>query len=188
MRRIDTAIDDVCLIEPVVHGDHRGFFMESYHKDLFASLGIEHDFVQDNHSRSRAGVLRGLHYQLGRPQAKLVRATRGRVFDVVVDLRRDSPSFGRWVGAELSEENRRMLYAPAGFGHGFVVLSEIAEFQYKCSDFFSMKNERGLPWDDPTIGIEWPIDGVEPILSDRDRGWTTLAETLEDDLPGFGDG
>ncbi len=183
MRRIDTAIDGVCLIEPVVHGDHRGFFMESYHKDHFASLGIEHDFVQDNHSRSRAGVLRGLHYQLGRPQAKLVRATRGRVFDVVVDLRRGSPSFGRWVGAELSEENRRMLYAPAGFGHGFVVLSEIAEFQYKCSDFYAPEEERGIRWDDPSIAVDWPLDGLDPVLSDRDLSWPHLENVPDNDLP-----
>jgi len=183
MRRIDTAIDGVCLIEPVVHGDHRGFFMESYHKDRFASLGIEHDFVQDNHSRSRVGVLRGLHYQLGRPQAKLVRATRGRVFDVVVDLRRGSPSFGRWVGAEISEENRRMLYAPAGFGHGFLVLSEIAEFQYKCSDFYAPEEERGIRWDDPSIAIDWPLDGLDPVLSDRDLAWPHIENISDNELP-----
>lgn len=183
MRRIDTDIEGVCLIEPVVHGDHRGFFMESYHKDRFAKLGIDHDFVQDNHSRSRAGVLRGLHYQLGRPQAKLVRATRGRVFDVVVDLRRGSPSFGRWVGAELSEENRRMLFAPAGFGHGFLVLSEIAEFQYKCSDFYAPDEERGIRWDDPSIAIDWPLGGVEPVLSDRDLAWPQLENVSDINLP-----
>lgn len=185
MRRIDTAIDDVFLIEPEVHGDHRGFFMESYHKDRFNELGITHDFVQDNHSRSRAGVLRGLHYQLGRPQAKLVRATRGRVFDVVVDLRRDSPSFGRWVGAELSEENRRMLYSPPGFGHGFLVLSDIAEFQYKCSDFYAPEEERGIRWDDPTIAIDWPAGATEPILSDRDLEWPHLENVIADDLPRY---
>jgi dTDP-4-dehydrorhamnose 3,5-epimerase len=183
MRRIETAIEGVCLIEPVVHGDHRGFFMESYRKDQFAEIGIEHGFVQDNHSRSRAGVLRGLHYQLGRPQAKLVRATRGRVYDVVVDLRRDSRSFGRWVGAELSEENRRMLFAPAGFGHGFLVLSEIAEFQYKCSDFYAPEEERGIRWDDPSIAIDWPMGGLEPILSDRDLVWPRLDHVPDSDLP-----
>jgi len=183
MRRIDTAIDGVCLIEPVVHGDHRGFFMESYHKDRFAALGIEHDFVQDNHSRSRAGVLRGLHYQLGRPQAKLVRATRGRVFDVVVDLRRGSSSFGRWVGADLSEDNRRMLFAPAGFGHGFLVLSEIAEFQYKCSDFYAPDEERGIRWDDPSIAIDWPLGDLDPVLSDRDLAWPHLENVSDNDLP-----
>jgi dTDP-4-dehydrorhamnose 3,5-epimerase len=185
MRRIETAIDDVCLIEPVVHGDHRGFFMESYHRDRFAEFGIKCDFVQDNHSRSLAGVLRGLHYQLGRPQAKLVRATRGRVFDVVVDLRRGSPTFGRWVGAELSEENRRMLFSPPGFGHGFLVLSDIAEFQYKCSDFYAPEEERGIRWDDPSIAIDWPVGGTEPILSDRDLAWPRLEDAAEGDLPRY---
>ncbi len=185
MRRIDTAIDDVFLIEPVVHGDHRGFFMESYHKDRFNELGITHDFVQDNHSRSRAGVLRGLHYQLGRPQAKLVRATRGRVFDVVVDLRRGSPTFGHWVGAELTEDNRRMLYSPPGFGHGFLVLSDIVEFQYKCSDFYAPEEERGIRWDDPTIAVDWPVSATEPILSDRDLRWPHLEDAIADDLPRY---
>ena len=185
MRRIETAIDGVCLIEPVVHGDHRGFFMESYHSLRFAELGIADDFVQDNHSRSRAGVLRGLHYQLGRPQAKLVRATRGRVFDVVDDLRRGSPSFGRWVGAELSESNHRMLYSPVGFGHGFLVLSEVAEFQYKCSDYYAPDEERGIRWDDPTLAIDWPLGGLTPVLSDRDLAWPGLSEAAEDDLPRY---
>lgn len=185
MRRTDTEIPGVFLIEPVVHGDHRGFFMESYHKQRLAELGIEHEFVQDNHSRSRAGVLRGLHYQLGRPQAKLVRATRGRVFDVVVDLRRGSPSFGRWVGAELSEDNHRMLFSPPGFGHGFLVLSEIAEFQYKCSDFYFPNEERGIRWSDPTIAIDWPLGGIEPILSERDLAWPCLTDAVEEDLPRF---
>jgi dTDP-4-dehydrorhamnose 3,5-epimerase len=185
MRRIDTAIDGVCIIEPVVHGDHRGFFMESYHKQRFAELGIDREFVQDNHSRSRAGVLRGLHYQLGRPQAKLVRATRGRVFDVVVDIRTGSPTFGRWVGAELSEENRRMLFAPEGFAHGFFVLSDAAEFQYKCSDYYAPAEERGLRWDDPAIAIEWPIDEIEPVLSDRDLEWPSLSTAAEEDLPRY---
>jgi dTDP-4-dehydrorhamnose 3,5-epimerase len=185
MRRVETAISEVCLIEPVVHGDHRGFFMESYRKDLFAELGISHEFVQDNHSRSRKGVLRGLHYQLGRPQAKLVRVTRGRVFDVVVDLRRGSSTFGRWVGAELSENDRRMLYSPPGFGHGFVVLSEIAEFQYKCSDFYTPEEERGILWNDPSIAIDWPMPETEPVLSDRDLGWPLLEDTADADLPRF---
>jgi dTDP-4-dehydrorhamnose 3,5-epimerase len=185
MRRIDTEIPGVCLLEPVVHGDHRGFFMESYNKDRLAALDIEGDFVQDNHSRSRAGVLRGLHYQLGRPQAKLVRATRGRVFDVVVDLRRGSPSFGKWVAAELSDENHLILYSPPGFGHGFLVLSDIAEFQYKCSDFYVPEEERGIRWDDPAIAIAWPIGDVEPILSDRDRAWPCLADAPDDDLPRY---
>jgi len=162
VRLIDEPLPGVKVLSPEVYEDSRGFFMESYNRRRFAELGIECDFAQDNHSRSSLGVLRGLHYQLGYAQAKLVRTTRGRVFDVVAQL-----------------------FAPEGFAHGFLVLSEVAEFQYKCSDFYSMKDERGLPWDDPTIGIEWPTDGVEPILSDRDRGWTTLQETPEDDLPAF---
>jgi dTDP-4-dehydrorhamnose 3,5-epimerase len=185
MRRIETEIPGVYLIEPVVHGDHRGFFMESYHRDRFSKLGIDCEFVQDNHSRSRAGVLRGLHYQLGRPQAKLVRATLGRVFDVVVDLRRGSPTFGRWVGAELSDENRLMLFAPTGFGHGFLVLSETAEFQYKCSDFYAPDEERGIRWDDPTLGIEWPSCETDPILSDRDLEWPHLDNANADNLPRY---
>jgi len=187
VRLVDEPLRGVKVLSPEVYEDSRGFFMESYNRRRFAELGIDCDFAQDNHSRSSRGVLRGLHYQLGHAQAKLVRTTSGRVFDVVVDVRRGSPSFGRWFGIELSEENRLQLFAPEGFAHGFLVLSEVAEFQYKCSDFYSMKDERGLPWDDPTIGIEWPVDGVEPILSDRDRGWTTLQETSEDDLPVFVD-
>jgi dTDP-4-dehydrorhamnose 3,5-epimerase len=185
MRRIETALPEICLIEPVVHGDHRGFFMESFHRDHFAELGIRSEFVQDNHSRSRKGVLRGLHYQLGRPQAKIVRVTRGRVFDVVVDLRRGSPTFGRWVGAELSEDNRLMLFSPIGFGHGFFVLSEFAEFQYKCSDFYVPDEERGIRWDDPTIGIEWPLTGIDPILSERDLDWPHLEDARDHDLPRY---
>ena len=173
------------ILEPRVHEDPRGFFMESYNRRRFAELGIAHDFVQDNHSRSSRGVLRGLHYQLAQPQAKLVRATRGHVFDVVVDIRRGSPSFGRWAGAELSDSNRLELYAPAGFAHGFLVLSEVAEFQYKCSDFYDAADERGLPWDDPDLAIAWPLDGLEPILSARDRAWSPLAGIAAEDLPEF---
>jgi dTDP-4-dehydrorhamnose 3,5-epimerase len=128
-------------------------------------------------------VLRGLHYQVGRPQAKLVRATRGRVWDVAVDIRRGSPRFGSWVGVELSEDNRLMLFAPEGFAHGFLVLSEVAELQYKCSDFYSPEHERGIAWNDPGIAIEWPLDGREPILSDRDLGWPNLADVPSSDLP-----
>ena len=185
MRRIDTEIPGVFLIEPVVLGDHRGFFMESYHRDRFAEFGIDCEFVQDNHSRSRAGVLRGLHYQLGRPQAKLVRATIGRVFDVVVDLRRGSPTFGRWVGAELSDANHRILFAPAGFGHGFLVLSEVAEFQYKCSDFYAPTGERSIAWNDPTIAIEWPIERSDILLSSKDKISPMLKDVAEDQLPVF---
>lgn len=185
MRVIDEPLPGVKLIAPEVHEDHRGFFMESYNRRRFAEFGVTDEFVQDNHSRSVRGVLRGLHYQLGRPQAKLVRATRGRVFDVVVDIRRGSPTFGRWAGAELSQENRLQFFAPVGFAHGFLVLSENAEFQYKCSDFYSADDERGLPWDDPEFAIAWPLAGLEPNLSERDRSWAPLSAVPESDLPEF---
>lgn len=185
MRVIDEPLPGVKLIAPTVHEDHRGFFLESYNQRVFADLGIADLFVQDNHSRSTRGVLRGLHYQLGQPQAKLVRATRGSVYDVVVDIRRGSPTFGQWAGAELSEDNHRQFYAPIGFAHAFLVLSDVAEFQYKCSDFYSADAEHGLPWNDPDIAIEWPLAGLKPILSDRDRGWTALASIDASDLPKF---
>ena len=184
MRRIDTDIPGVCLIEPVVHGDHRGFFMESYHKDRFAELGIEHDFVQDNHSRSRAGVLRGLHYQLGRPQAKLVRATRGRVFDVVVDLRRGSPTFGRWVGAELSEDNRRMLFAPAGIRAR--IPGPVRDRRVPVQVFGFLRSRRrtrnpvGRSIHRHRLAAR---TGSSPILSDRDLAWPHLADVVDEDLP-----
>jgi dTDP-4-dehydrorhamnose 3,5-epimerase len=183
LRVVDEPLEGVKLLAPKIIEDSRGFFMESYSRRDCAKLGITNDFVQDNHSRSTRGVLRGLHYQLGHAQAKLVRVTRGRVFDVVVDIRRGSPSFARWTGVELSEDNRLCLFAAEGFAHGFLVLSEIADLQYKCSDFFSAKDERGLPWDDPEIRIEWPLDGIEPVLSERDRNWLPLAETPSEELP-----
>jgi dTDP-4-dehydrorhamnose 3,5-epimerase len=185
VRVIDEPLPGVMILEPVVHIDDRGFFLESYHRHHFAELGIVHEFVQDNHSRSTRGVLRGLHYQLGHAQAKLVRVTRGRVFDVVVDIRRGSPSFARWTGIELNEDNRLCLFAPEGFAHGFLVVSDIADFQYKCSDVFSAEDERGLPWNDPGFGIDWPLEGDEPLLSDRDRGWLTLEEIPADQLPAY---
>jgi dTDP-4-dehydrorhamnose 3,5-epimerase len=175
----------VVVLEPRVYEDHRGFFMESYNLRTFADLGIPHRFVQDNHSRSVRGVLRGLHYQLRCPQAKLVRVTQGRVFDVAVDIRRGSPSFGSWLGVELTADNRRMLFAPEGFAHGFLVLSETAEFQYKCSDFYAPEDERGIAWNDPTLAIEWPLQGIEPVLSDRDRQWPPLDRTEPSELPEF---
>jgi len=183
MQIVDTPLPGVKVLSPDVYEDHRGFFMESYHQRRFAELGIDCEFVQDNHSRSSRGVLRGLHYQIRCPQAKLVRVTRGRVFDVVVDIRRGSPTFSRWAGIELDDKNRLELFAPEGFAHGFLVLSEVAEFQYKCSDFFSRKDERGLPWDDPAIGIRWPLGDLDPLLSDRDRSWRPLEETENVDLP-----
>jgi len=182
---VDEPLSGVKLLAPKVIEDGRGFFMESYNRRDLAELGIAHDFVQDNHSRSSRGVLRGLHYQLGHAQAKMVRVTRGRVFDVVVDIRRGSPTFAQWAGAELSEDNRLCLFAEEGFAHGFLVLSEVADFQYKCSDFFSAKDERGLPWNDPEIGIDWPLDGLDPLLSERDREWRPLADVTSEDLPEF---
>ena len=183
MRRIDTRMPGVAVLEPRVYSDHRGFFMETYNRRMMADLGIDTDWVQDNHSRSARGVLRGLHYQLRQPQAKLVRVTAGRVWDVVVDIRRSSETFGRWEGFELDADSKRMLFAPEGYAHGFLVLSEVAEFQYKCSDFYAPEHERGVTWDDPDLAIAWPLDGLEPILSDRDRNWPRLADVPASDLP-----
>lgn len=168
MNVIRTKIPDVLLIEPDFLRDERGFFMESWHKRRFAELGIDCDFVQDNHSRSVGGTLRGIHYQIRQPQAKLVRATAGEVFDVAVDLRRSSQTFGRWVGERLSAENGRMLWLPAGFGHGFYVLSNVAECQYKCSDYYAAAHERCIAWNDSDLAIEWPLDGAAPRVSLRD--------------------
>jgi dTDP-4-dehydrorhamnose 3,5-epimerase len=169
MRFIPTAIPDVILIEPQVFGDDRGFFMETYQQRKFAEGGITAGFVQDNHSGSQQGILRGLHYQLRQPQGKLVRVVAGEVFDVAVDLRRSSPSFGRWVGEVLSAANRRQLWIPPGFGHGFYVVSEWAEVVYKATDYYAPEWDRTLRWDDPTVGIAWPlVDGQPPRLSAKD--------------------
>ncbi len=182
MKRIDTELAGVCLLEPVVHGDDRGFFTEFYNRKTFAGMGIDATFVQDNHSLSRQGVLRGLHYQLGRPQAKLVRVIRGEVFDVAVDVRAGSPTFGRWMGAKLSAENKRMIFMPAGIAHGFYVLSEVAEFIYKCSDFYAPAEERGVIWNDPDLNIAWPLGGA-PLLSEKDGEFGPLRELPREDLP-----
>jgi dTDP-4-dehydrorhamnose 3,5-epimerase len=163
-----TALDGVLVIEPKVFGDARGFFFESWNRQVFSALiGREVDFVQDNHSASARGVLRGMHYQLPRPQGKLLRVIEGEIFDVAVDMRRSSPTFGRWVGDRLSAENRRMLWVPDGFAHGFLVLSEIAQVLYKATDYYAPEHERTLAWNDPDVGIEWPLDG-EPLLKLRD--------------------
>ncbi len=176
MQVIPTAIPDVLIIEPKVFGDARGFFFESYNERAFAqATGLQLNFVQDNHSRSARGVLRGLHYQIRQPQGKLVRVVRGSVFDVAVDLRRSSPTFGRWVGVELSEDNHRQLWVPPGFGHGFVVTSESADFLYKTTDYYAPEHERCVLWNDPAIGIQWPVDG-EPQLSAKDRAGLRLAQ------------
>lgn len=175
---VKTKIPDVILIKPKVFGDERGFFMETYKKEDFEKAGIKGEFVQDNHSRSRYGVLRGLHFQKEPyAQAKIVRCVRGVIFDVAVDLRRDSPTFGKWVGVILSEFNKHQLYIPRGFAHGFCVLSEVAEVVYKVDNKYAPDYEGGVIWNDEDIGIEWPID--EPILSEKDKKWPTLKELIE---------
>ena len=169
-----TELDGVKLIEPRVFGDERGFFMESWNARAFAAAGLDAAFVQDNHSRSRKGVLRGLHYQIERAQGKLVRCVAGEVFDVVVDLRRGSSTFGRALGLALSSENRRMLWVPPGFAHGFLVVSEFADFLYKTTDYWYPEHERTLLWSDPALGIDWPLAG-EPVLTAKDAAGTPLA-------------
>lgn len=184
MRKIGTEIPGVFTLEPKVLGDARGFFMETYSERSFAEMGIACRFVQDNHSLSRQGVLRGLHYQIEHPQAKLVRVIRGEVFDVAVDIRKHSPTFGKWVGAILSAENKRLFFVPEGFAHGFYVLSAEAEFSYKCSDFYYPSGERGIRWDDPAIGITWPLlPAPTPLLSEKDKALPLLAEVDAQDLP-----
>lgn len=168
MKLIPSAIPEVVLIEPAVFGDARGFFLETWNARAFAQAGLALDFVQDNHSRSARGVLRGMHFQVRQPQGKLVRVTMGAVFDVAVDVRQASQTFGQWVGYELSADNHRMLWVPPGFAHGFLVLSETADFLYKCTEFYAPEHERTLAWDDPTVGISWPETGVTPRLSDKD--------------------
>ena len=176
MQAIPTAIPEVLIIEPKVFGDARGFFFESYNARAFArATGLDLNFVQDNHSRSARGVLRGLHYQLKQPQGKLVRVVRGSVYDVAVDVRKSSPTFGRWVGVELSESNQRQMWVPAGFAHGFLVISDSADFLYKTTDYYAPEHERCIAWNDPAIGIEWPLDGV-PALSAKDQQGVLLAQ------------
>ncbi|WP_028535930.1 dTDP-4-dehydrorhamnose 3,5-epimerase [Paludibacterium yongneupense] len=176
MKITDTRIPDVKLIEPLVFGDERGFFFESFRQDLFdAAIGGHTDFVQDNHSRSSGGVLRGLHYQIEHAQGKLVRAVVGEVFDVAVDLRRHSPHFGQWVSALLSAENKRQLWIPPGFAHGFLVLSDVAEFVYKTNDVWLPEHERCIRWDDPSLEITWPLQG-EPLVSPKDAAGVSFAE------------
>ena len=173
---VKTPIDGLLVIEPKVFGDDRGYFMETYNAPEFKSKGIPYDFVQDNQSKSKKGVLRGLHYQINHPQAKLVRVLDGEVFDVAVDLRKNSKTFGKWFGVLLSGENKKMFMIPRGFAHGFVVLSDEATFAYKCDDVYHPNDEGGIPWNDPTIGVEWPYDG-EPLLSEKDKRHTPFAES-----------
>jgi dTDP-4-dehydrorhamnose 3,5-epimerase len=181
MRALPTTLAGVLQIEPAVHGDHRGFFAETFRADDCAEAGIDAVFVQDNHSRSKLGTLRGMHFQTAPGQAKLVRCARGSIFDVVVDLRRGSPTFGRWEGFVLDDESMRELYVPIGFAHGFCVTSEVADVVYKCSSYYDAATESGIAYDDPAIGIEWPL-GVEPIVSERDRTAPRLAD-VADALP-----
>lgn len=175
MNLIETALPGVLILEPKVFGDARGFFLESWNRQTMAERGLDLDFVQDNHSRSARGVLRGLHYQLENPQGKLVRVSHGAVFDVAVDVRRSSPHFGKWVGVELSGENHRMLWIPPGFAHGFVVLSDTADFLYKCTTPYHPASDRSLRWNDPAIGIAWPDTGGDPLLSAKDAAAPLLA-------------
>jgi dTDP-4-dehydrorhamnose 3,5-epimerase len=181
MRRIDTRMDGPVLLEPAVHGDARGFFLESYRANVWAEHGVDDVFVQDNHSRSGRGVVRGMHFSVGAGQAKLVRCARGAILDVVVDLRRESPTYGEWEGHELSDDNARQLYVPIGFAHGFCVLSEVADVTYKCSTYYDAAVERGFRYDDPAVGIEWPRD-MELLVSRRDVDAPLLRE-IADGLP-----
>ena len=181
MRLIDTRLEGLVLLEPTVHGDVRGFFLESYRANVWSEHGVTDTFVQDNHSRSARGVLRGMHFSIGAGQAKLVRCARGRILDVVVDLRRASPTYGEWESVELDDEQARQLYVPVGFAHGFCVLSEIADVTYKCSTYYDHAVERGFRYDDPDVAIEWPRD-VELLVSERDRHAPRLAQ-IAGELP-----
>lgn len=181
MKFVETPLKDVYLLEPTVFGDQRGFFLETWNRETFRKAGFDLDFVQDNHSRSARGILRGLHFQMEHTQGKLVRVTSGEVFDVAVDLRRSSPTLGQWFGVTLSADNKRMLWVPPGFAHGFYVTSEYADFIYKCTDVYHPASEKSLAWDDPTVGIAWPVPaGETPQLSAKD------AQGLSwDDCPRF---
>lgn len=181
VRSIDTRLAGLVLLEPDVHRDHRGFFAETWRADSWPANGVNVDFVQDNHSRSTLGTLRGMHFQTSPGQAKLVRCARGSVVDVAVDLRRGSPTFGEWESFELSDANMRQLFIPVGFAHGFCVTSEVADFTYRCSNYYDAETEAGIAWDDPEVGIEWP-SGIEVTVSDRDANAPTLAE-VSDKLP-----
>jgi dTDP-4-dehydrorhamnose 3,5-epimerase len=183
MKKIETAIEGVILIEPGVYKDERGFFFESYHQTKFSELGITDQFVQDNHSKSVKGTLRGLHYQIERPQAKLCRVIQGEVLDVAVDIRRGSPWFGKFVSTILSAENKQQIYIPEGFAHGYLVLSETAEFLYKCNNFYYPEYERGVLWNDSEIGIDWNIE--DPMLSAKDKKHLPLSQIALNDLPAF---
>ena len=184
-KKIETSIDGVFIIEPTVFGDDRGYFMETYSETEFAEIGINNKFVQDNQSKSKKGVLRGLHFQKQNSQAKLVRCLKGEVFDVAVDLRPSSRTYGKWEGVILSEENKKMFMIPRGFAHGFLVLSDTAEFAYKCDDIYNHDAEGGLKWNDPDVGIKWPMENIsedELLTSAKDGKWPSLAELKNTDL------
>ncbi|GJM17452.1 MAG: dTDP-4-dehydrorhamnose 3,5-epimerase [Thermodesulfobacteriota bacterium] len=183
MKFIETSLNSVVVLEPEVFGDERGFFLETFREKEFIEAGITEKFVQHNHSRSSKGVLRGLHYQLNQPQGKLVRVTSGKVFDVAVDIRMGSPTFGQWYGTTLDEKNMRMIYVPPNFAHGYVVLSETADFLYMCTDYYHPQSEQGIIWNDPGISIQWPITDV--TLSDKDKYNPTLAKQDPDKLPKY---
>lgn len=177
MEIIPTRIPDVLLIKPKVFADHRGFFLESYNRQRFAEqTGTDVDFVQDNHSQSKQHTLRGLHYQIHQAQGKLIRVVQGAIFDVAVDIRKDSATFGEWIGCVLDAENKHQIWVPPGFAHGFLVLSDTAEVLYKTTDFYAPQHERCILWNDPAIGIDWPLEGVEPILSAKDQTGQRLHE------------
>jgi len=176
MNIIETPLPGVLILEPRVFGDQRGFFMETWNAAGFAAAGLDLTFVQDNHSRSQKGVLRGMHFQNPGPQGKLVRVTRGAVFDVAVDLRKSSPTFGQWTGVELSAENRRMFWVPEGFAHGFLTLEDDTDFLYKCTAPYAPQSEYTLAWNDPSVGIEWPVAGLYPIISEKDARGLSLAQ------------
>ena len=181
---IETSIKDLYIIEPTVFGDNRGYFMESYSKRDFEEAGLTMNFVQDNESKSKKGVLRGLHFQTKHTQGKLVRVVEGEVFDVAIDLREGSPTFGKWEGVTLTAENKRQFYVPEGFAHGFLVLSETATFQYKCTDYYAPEYDGGVLWNDPDIGIEWPLEGIEEVLlSEKDQKQQTLKEFMSKENP-----
>ncbi|MGH9142359.1 MAG: dTDP-4-dehydrorhamnose 3,5-epimerase [Vicinamibacterales bacterium] len=182
MRVVSTAIPGVVIVEPDVHADDRGFFLETYQADRYRDHGIPGPFVQDNHSRSAGGTLRGLHLQRQRPQGKLIRVIEGEIFDVAVDVRRGSPTFGRWVGVALTAESFQQIYVPPGFAHGFAVLSLVAQVEYKATDFYDPADELGIAWNDPTLGISWPV--TRPILSNRDARHPRLAD-LRERLPAY---
>ncbi|MEB3222962.1 MAG: dTDP-4-dehydrorhamnose 3,5-epimerase [Candidatus Sericytochromatia bacterium] len=183
MNVVELSLPGVLLLEPRVHRDERGCFLETWHAARYAEAGVPATFVQDNMSQSRHGVLRGLHYQLDRPQGKLVHVTRGRIFDVAVDVRRGSPTFGQWCGVELSDETRRQLWIPAGLAHGFLVLSEEAEVAYKCTAPYDHASERGIRWNDPALGITWPLAGLTPLISEKDACLPALP--AQADLPPY---